>query len=121
MKPLFYYLKLLKKSKSNPNFRRRAILFGSLGIFTFLAISSLALWAGISALSYVSESTRQVLATPIAMEQAKNLEEQFKELPSLQAVNCLDKAQRLLTVTPWLERPVLANLVELKNACLITR
>ncbi len=118
MKSLFYYLKLLKKSKSNPNFRKRAILFGSLGIFTFLTIGSLALWGGLSALSYVSDATRQVLSTPAANEPTRYLEEQLKDLPNLQAVACLDKAQRLLAVSPWLERPVLANLIQLKDACL---
>ncbi|MEI8027423.1 MAG: hypothetical protein WCI18_13830 [Pseudomonadota bacterium] len=119
MKPLYYYLKLLKKSKSNQNFRKRAILFVSLGAFTFLTVSGLALWGALSAISYVSDATSQVLSTPAAKEQAKTLREGLKELPNLQALACLNRAQQLLAITPWLERPVLANLVLLKNECLI--
>lgn len=120
MKTLSYYLKLLKKSKSNQNFRKRAILFASLGIVTFLMVSGLALWGGLSAISYVSDATSQVLSTPAAKEEAKTLREGLKEFPNLQALACLNRAQQLLAVTPWLERPVLANLVQLKNECFIT-
>lgn len=42
---------------------------------------------------------------------------EIKNLPSLAKVGCWDKAQSLLSIKAWLEKPVADNFKELTQAC----
>jgi len=133
MKPFYYYMRLFKKSKGRSNFRKRSILLGTLGVFTFLMISFLVLWAGNLTLSYVPDWTQQAVSNAFSNEYIKSLKEHGETLkkhgetlkdnlnvPSqLETEGCLERAQSLFAVGPWLERSLLANLRDLKDACLV--
>lgn len=60
---------------------------------------------------------RKVIQSPVAQGQIENIKEELKGVTTLQALNCWNKAQSLLGVQPWLERPALENFASLKVAC----
>ena len=107
MKQVIFY-EIINKLKSKPSFVRKFKIFAVLGLVGVVAAVSLALWAGASALSYAVKSVDQV-AVPLKTEIQQM---QFRPL------NCWGKAQSLLTVQPWIEKPALDNLRNLKMACL---
>ncbi len=103
--------------KTNPKILRKIKIFALVGIVGFLITGALMVWAGLSAINYVASSAIQAVQSPIAQSHVENLKTEIKSLPKLQAINCWGKAQTLLNIQPWLERPVRENLANLKVAC----
>lgn len=97
---------LLRAIKAKPGLARKVKIFAVVGVGGFLITGALLIWAGVSAISYVASSANQVIQTA-----------KVPAPPKLQVINCWGKAQSLLAVQPWLERPALANLATLKVAC----
>ena len=95
---------IMNKLKSKPKLRRKVKAFAFAGLLGFLLIGGLTVWAGISAIGYVASSVNQAIQLPDA-------------LPKIQSASCWDKAQTLMSVHPWLQRPPLENLATLKVAC----
>lgn len=112
---------LLRKLKTQPKQMRKVKIFAVVGVAGFLLVSTLAIWAGISAVSFVASKATEIIHSPQAAQQVENLRTEVKELPRLQALNCWGKAQSLMAVEPWLARPALDNLKNLKVACLEER
>lgn len=81
---------------------------------------ALAIWAGVSAIGYVADKANIVMQAPQTAAQVENLKTELGEL-NFQPLNCWGKAQSLLTVEPWLTRPALDNLKNLKVACFETK
>jgi hypothetical protein len=77
-------------------------IFVLLGIAGFLVTGALVIWAGVAAVNFALSNV--------------NFDAQGK-LKTFQASNCWVKAETLLAVEPWLERPALLNLQNLKVAC----
>lgn len=113
MKHIIVY-EILDKLKRNPKLMRKAKVFAVVGLVGFLLIGTLTIWAGLSAINYLASSVNQAIQSPITQG---HVESEIKSLPSFQAVNCWGKAQTLLGVRPWLDRPAFENLTNLKVAC----
>lgn len=109
--------KILEKFKEKPELMRKAKIFAVVGVVVLLLTGALMVWAGVSAFNYVASSVNQAIQSPIAQGHVENLKTELKNLPKQQAINCWGKAQSLLAVQPWLERPALDNLANLKIAC----
>ncbi len=111
------FFEILQTLKTEPKLMRKVKIFAVVGIVGFLITVALMIWAGVSAFNYVASSASQVIQSPTALGHVENLKTELKSLPKLQAINCWGKAQSLIAVQPWLERPALDNLVNLKVAC----
>jgi len=108
---------ILKNIKQKPKLMKKLKVFAVVGIVGFLITGALVIWAGISAINYVASSTSQIIQSPTAQGHVENLKTELSSLPKFQAINCWGKAQSLIAVQPWLERPALDILANLKVAC----
>ncbi len=111
-------LEILRKLKAKPHLMRKVKIFAAIGIVGFLVTSGLVIWAGVSAFSYVATKANEVIQSPQTSAQVENLRTEVKEFSGLKALSCWGKAQSLIAVEPWLARPALENLSNLKVACL---
>jgi hypothetical protein len=111
------FIEIIRKLKAKPNLMRKLKIFAVVGIFGFFVTGALVIWAGLSAISYVKDKTNVVINSPQATGYVENLKVQAKGL-SFQPLNCWVKVQSLMAVEPWLARPALDNLNNLKVACL---
>jgi hypothetical protein len=111
------FLEILVKLKSKPGLMRKVKIFAAVGIVGLLATGALVIWAGVSAINYVASSAHQAVESPVTQGHVENLKTEINGLPKFQAISCWSKAQTLLAVHPWLERPALDNLANLKVAC----
>lgn len=116
MKHIIVY-EILDKLKRNPKLMRKAKVFVVVGLVGVLLTGALTIWAGVSAINYLASSANQAIQSPVTQGHVENLKSEIKSLPNFQAVNCWGKAQTLLGVQPWLERPAFENLTNLKAAC----
>jgi len=112
-------LEILRKLKEKPHLMRKVKIFAIVGIVGFLITGALAIWAGISAVSYVATKANQVIQSPQGAAQVAALKSEVTGISGLQPLGCWNKAQSLMAFEPWLARPVLANLQSLKVACFI--
>lgn len=116
MKHIIVY-EILDKLKRNPKLMRKAKVFVVVGLVGVLLTGALTIWAGVSAINYLATSANQAIQSPITQGHVESLKSEIKSLPGFQAANCWGKAQTLLGVQPWLERPAFENLTNLKVAC----
>jgi hypothetical protein len=110
-------IEIYKRLKANPRLLQKAKTFAALGILAFLLLSGLLIWAGVSTVSYMASSAKDFVQSPETQAQAENIRTELKTLPKLQTVSCMAKAKSLFAVQPWLERPTVDNLLNLKVAC----
>lgn len=108
---------IIRKLKAKPALMRKVKIFAVVGLVGFVFVGGLAIWAGVSAVKYVVVSTSQVISSPTAQEQIQSAKTQLDRV-QFQPLNCWGKAQSLLAVQPWLEKPAFDNLRNLKVACL---
>jgi hypothetical protein len=118
MKDAFYYLNKLEQYKSNPKFMKRFVLWGSVALGTLVVLAALAIWGAVSLFGYAASTASKVASSPTAQSYANTLKVDLQDLPKINALPCYETAQYLLTLGPWLEKPMLANLGQLKDACL---
>ena len=107
---------ILRKLKSRPGFLRKVKIFAVLGLVGFVMVVGLAIWAVVSAVKYGVTTATQVVSSPTAEKQLDILKAELQDL-QFQPLNCWGKAQSLLAVQPWLEKPAVDNLWNLKAAC----
>lgn len=110
-------LEIIRKLKEKPNLRRKFKIFAAVGGVGFFLTGAIAIWAGVSAINYVADKTNVVMQSPQTTAHIENIKTELKGL-SFQPLNCWGKAQSLLALEPWLARPALDNLKNLKIACL---
>jgi hypothetical protein len=108
---------IINKLKSKPALMRKVKIFAVVGLFGFMFVGGMTIWAGISAYKYVVASVNQGLTSPTVQSQVQNMKTELKQI-QFQPLSCWNKAQSLLAVQPWLERPALDNFHNLKLACL---
>ena len=109
---------VIRKLKTKPDLMRKLKISLAIGIVGLFVSGAVAIWAGVSAFNYVASKTKEVIYSPTAVTQLENLKSEAKQLPKFQALSCWGKAQSLLAFEPWLTRPALDNLKNLKVACL---
>lgn len=120
MKQIIFY-ELIKKLKHRPQLMRKLKIFAVVGIAGFLIAGGLVIWAGASAVGYVASKANQAVHSPTTQQHLESLKVEIQSLPKFQALSCWGKAQSLIAVEPWLARPALDNLKNLKVACLEDR
>jgi hypothetical protein len=109
---------ILNKLKAKPNLLRKLKIFATVGVIGVVVMGGLIVWAGIAAINTVASSANQVIQSTVVQGHVDTLKAELNVLPKVHAINCWDKAQSLLAITPWLERPALDNLASLKAVCL---
>ena len=110
-------MELLRKASGNPQFQRnfkRLAIFGVVGI---LIATSLIIWAGVSAVSFVTSKATQAMHSDVALSYVGDVEEKIKDFSKAQASNCWQKAQSLVAIQPWVDNTIGQNLISLKAAC----
>lgn len=110
-------LEILKKLKDRPDLLRKAKVLAAVGAIGLFATGALAIWAGVSAINYVAKQANVLMQSPQVTTNIESLKTEAKGL-RFQPLNCWVKAQGLMAVEPWLLRPALENLKNLKMACL---
>lgn len=116
MKRLIIF-EILRKLKSRPAVMRKVKIIAFISLFGFMFIGGIAIWAGVSAFRYIVATANQAGLSPQIVNQVQIMKSELKQI-QLQPLSCWNKAQSLLAVQPWLEKPVLYNLRNLKVACL---
>lgn len=116
MKQLFL-LEILQKLRAQPELMRKFKALAVVAFLGFIFICGLTVWGGITAFSYVATNANEAIHSPSVQANLADLKTELKSLPKFQAWNCWEKAQSLIAVQPWLERPAAGNLVSLKVAC----
>lgn len=114
--PLIY--EVLRKIKARPDLMRKVKIFAVVGVVGFLITGALVIWAGVWAFNSVASKATEVMSSPATIAQIEDLKSEAKGLPKFQPLSCWVKAQSLMAVEPWLARPALDNLYNLKVACL---
>lgn len=109
---------IVRNLKAKPHLMRKAKIFAAVGAVGVLVISGVVIWAGISAFSYVASRASEVIRSSQTSSQVANLKTEIKGITGVQALSCWGKAQTLLAVRPWIERPAMDNFKNLKVACL---
>ncbi len=112
------FIEIIRKLKAKPHLMRKIKIFAAVGLVGFLITGALAIWAGITAFNYVATKATAAVQSPVAQTNIESLKTELKSLPKLQALSCWGKAQSLMAVEPWLARPAMDNLINLKVACL---
>ena len=116
MKQVIFF-EILRKLKQEPHRMRKVKTFAIIGVIGFVLVGGLAVWAGISAVKLAATSANQVIYSPSTQGYLHKAKSELNQM-KFQPVECWGKAQSLLTVQPWLEKPALDNLKNLKVACL---
>jgi hypothetical protein len=109
---------LIQKIKSQPHLMRKAKIFVAVGLVVFVIASVLVIWTGLTAVKFIATQTSELTQSPVAIEQLAKLKTEVSGLPSIKPLACWGQAQSLMAVQPWVERPVIDNLMTLKTACL---
>lgn len=112
---------IIQKLKQKPHLMRKLKVFVVIGLVGFFITGALTLWAGLTVFNYVATKAAEAVQSPSAQMHVNNLTTELKSLTKLQTMSCWAKAQSLLAIQPWLERPALDNLINLKVACLEDR
>ncbi|MES2769890.1 MAG: hypothetical protein V4596_12155 [Bdellovibrionota bacterium] len=112
------FLEILNELKAKPHLMKKVKIFAVVGFVGLLITGALTIWAGLTVMNYVAIQATNAVQSPVAQMNIESLKSEVEKLPKLQALSCWNKAQSLIAVQPWLERPALENLANLKSACL---
>lgn len=116
MKKYLFY-ELLNLIRTRPDLKKKVKIFVMVGLVGLIVVSGLAIWAGLSAISFVASKANAVIQAPTAQVQLENLKNQAPQLAQIQVLGCWDSAVALLQVRPWLERSASQNLQSLIQGC----
>ena len=104
----------MRRVMANDQLKKKLKVFFGIGCIGILLVGGLIIWAGIATVKYVASSGANVNV----QEQVQNLQGRALNLPAMAKDGCWEKAQSLLTVQVWLEKPVAENIQGLMDACL---
>lgn len=110
-------VQIVKKLKSNPGFRRKFKIALVVGLIGCVSIFGLVGWATYSLVTQATSIITQIGDSPNTQRQIKEVTAGFGEL-EFRPLECWGKAQSLIGLQPWLEKPALAQLRSLQMACL---
>jgi len=103
----------MKKFKEDGQMKRKLIILLSTCFVGFLLVGALIIWGGIATVQHVAG----IATDPNVQKKVLDLKTDLPEIPAPVKVGCWDKAQSLLNVEVWLEKPVADNLQSLKDSC----
>ena len=103
----------MRRFMANDQLKKKLKVFLGIGCLGILLVGGLIIWAGVATVKHVAS----VGANVNVQEQVQNLRTGALNLPAIAKVGCWEKAQSLLAVQVWLEKPVAENIQGLKDAC----
>lgn len=106
--------KTMRRVMANDQLKKKLKVFLGISCIGILLVGGLIIWAGIATVRHVAS----IGANVNVQEQVQNLQGSALNLQTMAKVGCWEKAQSLLTVQVWLEKPVAENIQGLKDACL---
>lgn len=104
----------IRRFMANEQLKRKLKVFLGIGCIGILLVGGLVIWAGIATVKHVAT----IGADVNVQEQVQNLKTGVSNLPAIAQVGCWEKAQSLLDIQVWLEKPVADNIQGLMDACL---
>lgn len=105
----------LRWLQANPNRKKLLRKFAVVSFIFLLSVGAMAVWAGVTAVGYVSEIAQR----PKTQETVGELRTMVSDgAKSVTLGNCWKTASDLLQVQPWVEKSVVHHLRSLKVACL---
>lgn len=116
MNKLFIF-EIIKSIKGAPDFKRKLKFFLGVGLIGTVVTVTLVIWISIAGMRYATNLVQGQAIVP----NIDSLKSELSQLPVIAKVDCWDKAQSLLSVNAWLERPIAENFRNLKLACLETQ
>lgn len=112
-------IQLIRKIKSKPALLRKVKIFLVVGFVGLVLTGVLAIWAGVAAFQFAATHANRLMESPVAQAQIADVKQKAQQgLASFEPLSCWMRAQSLMSVEPWLGRPLLENLNNLKVACL---
>lgn len=109
--------KLIKELKSKPATMKKMKVFVVVGLVGVLIIGGLTVWTAVTATRYLASSVHQVVTSSLTQEKIHSIKKEFKNM-NFRQLDCWGKAESLLSLQPWFEKPALDNFRSLKIACL---
>lgn len=85
-------------------------------LITMAVILGLGIWATVATVRYVSQSTTEIVSSPQVRQQVEMVRDRIHQA-EFNPRECWLKAQSLMTIQPWIERPLSENVEQLKNQC----
>ena len=110
-------VQIARELKSNPAFRRKLKIALVVGLIGCVSIFGLVGWATYSLVTQATSIIAQIGDSPSTQRQIKEVTAGLGEL-EFRPIECWSKAQSLIGLQPWLEKPVLTQLRSLQMACL---
>ncbi len=107
------FAELLNKLKGDHRIMRKLKIFLGVALVGFMLVCALVIWGGVATVRQVASFG----ANPKVQEKVTALGSEIKNLPALAKVGCWEKAQTLMNVAIWIEKPVADNFKELTQAC----
>lgn len=93
----------LQNLKANPALMKKVKIFALVGFAGFLLTGGLVIWAAIAAFESLSQKAITVA--------------QSSTISQSQALNCWNKAERIMGSQSWMQRPLAETWTDLKEAC----
>lgn len=104
---------LFNELKYNPQIAQKFKIIFGVTFIGFLLVFALVIWGGIATVRGVANLGNN----PNVQEKVVVLGTEIKNFPPLAKLGCWDKAQSLLSLKAWLEKPIAENVKELTQAC----
>lgn len=108
---------LIRNLKANPSLLRKVKVFAVVGLIGILLTGTLIVLAVVSAFNFLADKAVTAMDSHQTTAHVEKLRTEVTGL-SFQSLSCWQEVQRLMAVEPWLARPTLVNLKNLKVACL---
>lgn len=111
-------IELLKSLNNRPDLKRKVKTFALVGVVGLVITLALTIWAGVAVFNFATSKANEVIQSIPYQNHIETAKNEIKGLPKIHALNCWTTAQSLMALQPWVERPAVANLMNLKTACL---
>lgn len=117
MKKIFFHL-LLHRAGASPRLKRRIKIFAALSLVGVFLAGGLAIWAGVAAFDYAAGAARSAHTAIISSQDLQSAGKKLAGEQPLLRPGCLARAQGMLNLSHWLEKPLQQSYRELRQACL---
>lgn len=93
---------------------KKYVIAGFVGI---VIIGGFVIWASVAAVKQLATATSEILNSQVTQEKLQTINAEIQKF-NFQPMDCWGKVQSLTAFEPWIEKPVIENLRNLKIACL---
>jgi hypothetical protein len=103
----------MKSYKKIRNFKA----FVCIALVGLIFVGGFITWAGISILSNINVVASRALNFAPIQQQIQVIQKEIPQITNFHFFNCLEKAQNLISLQPWLEKPVASHFEDIRNSC----